>query len=173
MALVVEDGTGKTDADSYLSLTDADSYNLAHSASALWIAATEAVKEKALRLATQYLDVRYAGLWKGAKCSDAQSLAWPRIWAEKSDTYDSAYYDSDAIPQKLKDATAELALRVVEGDTLFDDITKPGVISSTSVTVGPISKSVSYSGGYNQVKKYPLIDGLIKQLIGVGTLERG
>ena len=56
MALVVEDGTGKTDADSYLSLVDADAYNLAHSASTDWNGAVEAVKEKALRLATQYLD---------------------------------------------------------------------------------------------------------------------
>lgn len=173
MALVVEDGTGKANADSYQSLTDADAYHLAHSASTAWSGAAEAVKEKALRLATQYLDVRYNGLWKGVKFSDAQSLSWPRIWAEKNDTYDSAYYDSDAIPQQLKEATNELALRVVNGDTLFADISKPGIISSTSISVGPISKSVSYSGGYDQVKKYPLIDGLVKPLISTGTLERG
>ena len=173
MPLVVEDGTGKTDADSYLSVTDADTYNTNHSASAAWIAAAEAVKEKALRLATQYLDVRYAGRWKGYKSTDAQALAWPRIVAEKEDCYDSAYYAHDALPVVLKDATAELALRVVGGDTLFADITKPGPIKSQSVTVGPIQKSITYMGGYTQVKGYPLIDGLVKSLINSGTLERG
>lgn len=170
MALIVEDGTGKTNAESYLSVTDADTYNLAHSSSALWTAATNEVKEKALRLATQYLDVRYNGRWKSFRTNETQALAWPRAYAIDDDGY---YWDSDQMPQRLKDATAELALRVVGGDTLFADITKPGVISSTSVTVGPISKSVSYAGGYNQVKGYPLIDGLVRQLISTGTLERG
>jgi hypothetical protein len=170
MALVVEDGTGKTNADSYLSLTDADAYHLIHSVSAAWASATEAVKEKALRLATQYLDVRYNGLWKSYRTNETQALAWPRAYVQDSDGY---YLDSDEMPQRLKDATAELALRVVEGDTLLDDISKPGVISSSSISVGPISKSITYSGGYNQVKKYPLIDGLVKQFISTGTLERG
>ena len=77
------------------------------------------------------------------------------------------------MPQRLEDATAELALRVVGGDTLFADISKPGTIKSQSVTAGPISKSVAYMGGYTQVKGYPLIDGLVKSLINSGTLERG
>jgi hypothetical protein len=170
MALVVEDGTGKTNADSYLSITDADTYNTNHSASALWIAASEAAKEKALRLATQYLDVRYGNSWKSFRTNENQSLNWPRAYVQDNDGY---YFDSNEIPKKLKDAAAELALRVINGDTLFADISKPGVISSTSVSVGPISKSVTYSGGYNQVKKYPLIDGLVKSLISSGTLERG
>jgi len=174
MALVVEDGTGKSDADSYLSEADADTYNTAHSASTDWSGADSADKEKALRLATQYLDVRYDGLWKGYKATDAQALAWPRIVAEKEDCYDSAYYAQDALPAVLEKATAELALRVIEGDTLFDDITKPGTIKSQSVTVGPIQKSIEYMGGYNQVKKYPLIDGLVRPLIkNSSILERG
>lgn len=170
MALVVEDGSGKTNADSYLSVADADTYHTNHSGSADWSGATTAVKEKALRLATQYLDVRYNGLWKGVRSNDAQALDFPRANVEDADGY---YYESDEIPQRLKDATAELALRVVEGDTLLDDVSKPGTIKSQGVSVGPISKSIEYTGGYNQVKKYPLIDGLVKPLISIGVLERG
>lgn len=170
MALIVEDGSGKTDADSYLSVTDADTYHTNHSSSTDWSGATTAVKEKALRLTTQYLDVRYDGLWKGVRSNENQALAWPRTYVEDSDGY---YFESNEMPQRLKDATAELALRVVEGDTLLDDISKPGTIRSQSVSVGPISKSIEYAGGYNQVKKYQLIDGLVRPLIGVGVLERG
>ena len=170
MALVVETGTGIANADSYLSVTDADTYNTNHSASAAWISAAEAVKEKALRLATQYLDVRYGGRWKSFRTNETQALAWPRAYAVDQDGY---YWDSNQMPQRLKDAAAELALRVVGGDTLFADITKPGTIKSQSVTVGPIQKSIEYMGGYTQVKGYPLIDGLVKSLINSGTLERG
>jgi len=170
MALVVEDGSGKKDADSYLSVTDADNYHTNHSGSTDWSGASVAEKEKALRLATQYLDVRYNGLWKGNRSNEEQSLDFPRANIADSDGY---YYEHDEIPQRLKDATAELALRVVEGDKLLDDIMKPGSIKRKRVKTGPVESETEYIGGYNQVKKYPLIDGLIRPLISVGVLERG
>jgi len=168
---VVEDGTGLSTANSYLSVADADQYNENNSASTDWSGATQANKEKALRLATRYLDVRYDGLWKSFRTNETQALAWPRAYAVDQDGY---YWDSDEMPQRLEDATAELALRVIEGDTLFADITKPGTIKSQSVTVGPIQKSIEYMGGYTQVKGYPLIDGLVRPLIkSSSSLERG
>ena len=170
MALIVEDGSGKTDADSYLSVADADTYHTNHSGSTDWSGATTATKEQALRLATQYLDVRYNGLWKGYRSNETQALDWPRAYVEDSDGY---YYDSDEMPLRVKDATAELALRVVEGDTLLDDITKPGTIKRKRVKAGPVETETEYVGGYNQVKKYPLIDGIVRPLTGVGVLERG
>lgn len=171
MAFVVEDGTGKSDANSYLSVADADSYHADHSASASWTAATTEQKEKALRLATQYLDARYDGRWRGYQNTSTQALAWPRTSAVDNEGY---VYDNDAVPQRLEDATAELALRVITGDTLYADQTKAARVASSSVTVGPISKSVSYVGGLDPAKKYPLIEALMTPLIaGVGSLERG
>ena len=168
---VVEDGTGKSDANSNLSVAGADQYHENNSASTDWSGATQADKEKAIRLATQYLDVRYDGSLKGCRSNEDQALAMPRTGIEDSDGY---YYDSDEMPQRWLDATAELALRVIEGDTLLDDITKPGTIKSQSVTVGPIKKSIKYMGGYNQFKGYPLIDGLVRPLIkNNSSLERG
>jgi hypothetical protein len=170
---IVETGAGLSNANSYLSLTDANTYHENHSGSTTWTSAAQADKEKALRLATQYLDAKYYNLWKGSIYTDSQALAWPRIWAEKNDCYATAYYDSDALPQQLKDATAELALKIIEGDTLLDDITKPGDIKSKSVTVGPISKTVVYVGGSSNIKSYPLIEKLMRPLLTSGTLERG
>jgi len=168
---VVEDGTGLSNANSYLSVADADTYHDNHSGSTDWSGATQANKEKALRLATQYLEVRYDGRWKEYRTNEDQSLAWPRAYVYDVDGY---YYGTDEIPQCLKDATAELALRVIEGDTLLDDISKPGTIKSKSVTTGPITKSVVYTGGCTEIKKYPLIEGLIKHLIeSSATIQRG
>jgi len=171
MTLTVEDGTGKTDADSYISVADADTYHTNHSASTDWSAATEANKEKAIRLATQYVDARYSGLFRGYKNTAAQALAWPRTDAVNNEGY---VIDSDVLPQCLPDAVSELALRVIEGDTLFEDISKPGLISSKSVTVGPISKSTSYVAGMSETKKYPLIEALMSTIVILGQkLERG
>jgi hypothetical protein len=171
MSLIVEDGTGKGDANSYLSVADADTYHTDHSGSADWSGAAAADKEKALRLATQYLDVRYDGKWKSRRSNSGQALAWPRANVEDADGY---YYSSDELPQRLRDAAAELALRVIEGDTLLDDLSKAGVIRSKSVKAGPIQKTVEYVGGMSQVKKYPLIEGLIQHLIeSSGCIERG
>ena len=171
MALIVEDGTGKTDANSYLSVADADSYHADHSASSTWAAADQAAKEKALRLATQYLDARCNGRWRGLQKTQGQALAWPRYSAVDDEGF---AYDCDTLPQRLKDATAELALRVVGGDTLLADQSKAARLASSSVSVGPITKSVSYVGGLDPAKKYPLIEALMAPLVVAGSsLERG
>ena len=171
MAFQVEDGTGLADANSYLSVTDADSYIEDHGDSATWSAATDASKQEALRLATQYLDIRYATKWIGARGDEDQSLAWPRASAED---YDGYAIDDESVPSLIEDATAELALRVIDGDTLYDDIDEPGTIKSESVTTGPITERTEYIGGKSQVKRYPLIDGMIRPLISSGGMvERG
>jgi len=168
---VVEDGTGKTDANSYVSLADADQYHENNSGSTTWSGATDANKQKALRLATQYVDARYNGRWRGFQATSTQALAWPRMSAYDNEGY---IYDSDAVPQRLADAVSELALRVIDGDTLFEDQSKPGVIKTKSVRAGPISRTIEYMGGMNQAKKYPLIEALLAPLIlASGVLERG
>jgi hypothetical protein len=170
-SFVVEDGSGLSSSNSYVSVADADSYNENHEASTDWSGATQADKEKALRLATQYLDLKFYGKWKGVRTSEEQALAWPRVGVSD---YDGYSYDSDEMPQVLKDACAELALRVIEGDTLLDDISKPGNIKSKSIGAGPLKKSVEYVGGLFPVKKYPLIENQVQQLTTLGGIvERG
>ncbi len=171
MSFVVETGAGLSTANSYLSVADADAYHTDHSGSTAWSGASEADKQKALRLGTQYLDVRYDGRWKGTRSNDDQALAWPRANVVDSDGY---ILDSDDLPERLENAVAELALRVIGGDTLLDDIDEPATISSESVTAGPIQFSQQFTGGKSQVKGYPLIDGLIRPLIqDCNTVERG
>jgi hypothetical protein len=171
MAFEVETGSGSSTANSYLSVADADTYHNDHSGSTDWNGAATADKEKALRLATQYLDIKHDGKWQGYRSNQNQALAWPRSNVADNDGY---YYGSDEIPQRLKDAVAELALRVIQGDTLLDDISKPGTIKSKSVKAGPVQKTTEYVGGMFQVKKYPLIEGLIQHLIeSTGCIERG
>ena len=170
-SFVVEDGTGLSTANSYLSVANADTYHSNVTRSDDWSGATVAVKQNALIVATQYLDIRYQGRWRGYRASGTQALAWPRASVEDDDGY---VLDSTALPQKLKDACAELALRVVLGDDLLGTVTETGEVVSESVTVGPISESKSYAGGKPYGYEYPKLDALVRGLIAAGnTVIRG
>ena len=70
MVLIVEDGTGKADAESYLSVADADTYHTKHGDSADWDGASTGDKEEALRMGTQYLDATYNTLWIGSRANE-------------------------------------------------------------------------------------------------------
>ncbi len=167
MSLVVEDGTGLSTAQSYLSVADCDAYNLLHANDATWIAALTAAKEIALIRATQYLDNQYRNRWRGARVQESQALAWPRANAED---YDGYYYDSTELPQTLKDATAECAIKYASSTDMLPDLTANGVIESQ--TVGPIS--ITYAGGKSPNASYQLVAALVRDLVtSAGSVNRG
>jgi hypothetical protein len=159
---VVEDGTSKTDSNSYLSVAGADQYHENHSGSTTWSGATQADKEKALRLATQYLDVVYGGRWKGTRTDFEQALDWPRwdVMPHDEDTW----WESDDMPQPLLDSCAELAL-ISMGETLLPDQTTPGTVKKTSVRVGELSESIEYMGGNSPFKMFSTVEALVSELI--------
>lgn len=163
MSLIVEDGSGKSDANAYVSVAECDAYHTLYTGSTYWSGSLTAAKERAIVTATQYLDAEFEGRWRGSKSGSSQALAWPRFDAVDNDGF---AIDSDAVPQKLKDACCELALRVVLGDSLLGVVTEPGDVAAESVTVGPITASVDYvtgrPAGGNQ---YPKVEALLKSLI--------
>lgn len=165
MSLIVEDGSGLSTAESYLSVADCGTYHT-NRGNAAWTG-TDPLKEIALRKATQYLDAVYGRSFQGARVTVTQALAFPRYDVE----LDGWVILSTTIPQRLKDATAELAVRALTEDLLADQDT-PGSIESESVTVGPISTSTTYAGGRSQQTSYPFVDAILAELVGGGTLIR-
>lgn len=155
MALIVEDGSGKSDADSLCSVAFADTYH-AGMGNTAWAAlnATTA-KEPALRKATQIMLGRFRGRWKGSRVKQTQALDWPR-YDVVVDDYPLSH---TAIPADLVRAVAEYALVVSAGTDLAAPI-GPAVISKT---VGPIS--VTYAQGASQVTKYPAAEMLLGQFL--------
>ena len=168
MALIVEDGTSKTDADALCSVAFADTYNTSYGLVATWDAATEAVKERAIRLGTQFLDEYYKLLWKGDKASFDQTLTWPRTGADDEDDYT---IDSDVVPLKIQQAVAELAIRVVNGDDLFTDQDTAGNIEAEKVKVGPIEIATEYSGSGSQESLFTVVDRLVSSYTMGGGLS--
>lgn len=166
MSLIVETGSGLPNAESYTSVADADAYFIARG-STEWTAIlpTTAAKEIALRLATQAIEVWFVGRWLGTRINQTMSLSWPRYSVYEDDGYSVS---SSAVPQRIKDATCELALRQVQGDSLIADLSEPGSIAGESVTVGPISVATQYAGGKSQEKQYSIVDGLVSPYITSG-----
>lgn len=145
MALIVEDGTGLPNADSYQSVAGASAYHLAMGNSE-WSAATEPQQEAALRRATQYMDTRYQ--WIGKPLTTTQALALPR--------------DLIVLPNKrVQDACSELALRVIKLGDLYTDQDSAAV---TQETVGPISVSYDTAQNRGQVR-FTLVDDLLSGLV--------
>ena len=78
MSLICEDGSGKSDSESYISVADASSYHTARGNTAWAALATDALREAALRRATDYMRQAYRSRWQGYKVNEDQALDWPR-----------------------------------------------------------------------------------------------
>jgi len=101
--IVVEDGTGKTDSNSYISEADFGTYATDRGVT---VAGTAAV------LLIQAMDYIEQQNYQGYKQSKEQALLWPR-----NDVYIDGYYlDTDVIPTLLKDALCEVALGIDAGN---------------------------------------------------------
>jgi hypothetical protein len=161
MAIVVENGTGLTNAVSYFSVANADAYFLARGIDS-WADEDDATKEVALVRATFGLDQWLRGRWKGVKKTQAQSLAWPRVDALDSTTgildEDGYELSTTAVPTVVEQATAEVAL--IELTQRFVQQSVGNSNSVSSETVGPIS--VSYFAGAPSISYYPHVEALLR-----------
>lgn len=170
MALVVEDGSGKADAESYISVADATTYHASRGNVAWASVASDTVREQLLRKATDYMAV-YRDRWAGWRVSTMQALDWPRYEVPIKDASLlgqslMAYYPSNAVPVAVARACAELALRAIDGDLAVD--LDPPVIEET---IGPIT--TKYAEGAPQQKRFPAIDAMLLPFMtgGAGSLK--
>jgi hypothetical protein len=165
MSLIVEDGTGLANAESYGSVADADTYH-ANFGNLGWADFTTGEKESVLRKATQYIDITYGSRFPGYVVNTTQGLLWPRVWSVWESTSDGGGFFptpiSPALPIPVIRATFEAALRAAASD-LLGDLDAPVL----STTVGPIS--VTYAEGSSGFKTYPLIDRIIGLVLSSGA----
>lgn len=179
MSIVVEDGTGLADAESYASVEFADDYHLTRGREETWVELDEVVKEQALRLASDYMVQEYRDRWAGYRRTLTQALDWPRWDVPRRDApgwYGAwrAFYDSNVVPEEVKRACVELAFRAVDQDTLT--VSAAGLLPDLepqvqSESVGPIS--VTYFQGGRQQTRRSAVDAMLLPLLssGRGTIR--
>jgi hypothetical protein len=132
MALVVEDGSGVSGANTYAAVATVDAYHAARKAPlgvcAAWTTATTAQKEAAILTAMAFVE----GLsWNGVKASSENALEWPRTYVVDRNGFDVA---SDAIPAAVVNAVCEAAIRELESPgTLLPDKSRDEGIKSVAV----------------------------------------
>ena len=167
MSLIVEDGTGKSNADAYVTLSECDAYHTNLGNSDWEIDALDeanvAKRENAIKKATAFIDMRYGGRFKGVRSTAEQSLLFPRYGISDNDGY-----VLENVPTAVKRATCEAALKLFLGTDLMPDLDRGGKVISE--TVGPIS--TTYSSGAPAGTKYEMIENLLRGCINGGASVR-
>lgn len=153
MAFVVENGTGLPDANSYVSVAEADAYHADRGNNA-WTGA-EAVKQAALVRATDYIEQIYGERWQGAPVSMSQALSWPRGGV--------ANVPADIVPVRLKQAVCQLALEAVSGIELNPTLDR----AIKKEKIGPLETEYMNNASSGEVR--PAIDGLLRALLRGGN----
>src|SRR3954466_13533645 len=117
LVLVKEDGTGKTNANSYAAASDGDGYFDAHLYAEAWTGATTGAKEVALVMATRLIDSMCQ--FSGRRAHDTQALQWPREECPDPDRgqrtstvvapISDSFVPDNLVPKQISDATCEMA----------------------------------------------------------------
>lgn len=142
MAIVVEDGTGKADAEAYVSVAEfkdyCDKWGLDYTGQ------TDPQIEVLLRKATNYMVTLFRASWQGCRVAQGQALDWPRYDVE----LEGYAFASNAIPAEVTAACCELA-HIANTTPLLPTVSKRGL---KSVKIGPLA--VSYDGDGNSAPAF-------------------
>jgi len=157
MALIVEDGTGLADAESYCSVAQANAYHAALGNQAWANLASDTLREQNLRKATNFMRQLYRMAWQGKPTKSTQALDWPRYDVEVNDYW----LASNVVPVEVKNACAELALKAIAGP-LVVDLTQ-GVKSKK---VGPLE--FVYDENSPRHTQYLAVDRMLAPLLNGG-----
>lgn len=157
MALIPEDGTGLANADSYISVANADTRH-ANNGMTNWATLQTSEKEAAIRRATTYMEQAFRERWRGRRNHLTQALSWPR-WGVMVDGF--PVYPT-IVPPEVAAACADLALKAAAGD-LNADLTQ-GVIRKK---VGPIETELDRFSP--QRVRYPAIEMTLTPFLKVGS----
>lgn len=156
----VEDGSGYENSNALLTVEEADQIMMNYGNSSVWSDAEDSEKENAIREATRYIDAAYS--WKGYKVYADQALQWPRYECYDED---DNYVDYEMIPEKIKEACAYLALKVMEGVSLLEDVESTERVKRTKDVIGPLTEEIEYVDGDVPGKEFQIADRLVRPFV--------
>lgn len=164
MTIIVENGNGFSNSQSYVSLTDVQAYATLYGLDATGLS------EAAVLRAMQYMEGEYRGRWTGCKQSDVQALSWPRSFGVYNDGY---AVPSSFIPHAVKDATCALSVRAITNTTLAPDVSRQNYV--TAEKIGPIEVKYSDRSGLPTSTVFSDIEVILNNLLapmGFGKVVR-
>ena len=155
--MIVENGTGLPNADSYVSVEFADNYFSARGVSG-WEALTNEQKEQALIRATDFIDSIYQ--WYGKRATSEQSLRFPRV-----NLRDYEGQEITGIPTSLKQAVCDASILSANGTELFQTKNENGDVVSETITT--LSFTYSKSDKSEKTTQTTLYDSINTKLRGL------
>lgn len=159
--LMIEDGTGIEGANSYVSVSYADSY-FALRGNEAWADLDLAAKEIALVKGTDYADTRFANRLQSPPLVASQSLLFPKRFF-----ITPTFIRIEGVPEAWKKAVCEYALISTTRELFTASQTGAKEIKSKETTVGPITTKVEYQDAPStgDFTSYPNADKLILSLL--------
>lgn len=158
MALTVEDGTGLAAADALISLAYATTYH-ANRGNTAWAAESDdTLKENAIRRASTWITEAFR--WKGAPVNGrTQALGWPRAYVIDREGYSVA---SNAVPDEIQRATAEVALReLATVGAMTPDFTPADEVESEKIGPIMVKYSLTQTGAQAQVPQITAVWNIV------------
>ena len=164
MALVPEDGTGLSTADSLCARAFADAYLLSVGLSTNWLASDTdgAKRDAALRIASIVVS-EWEPEWLGCQLTTAQAFAWPRVGLNRVGA--SLAVSGQAAPTRILNLVCEVAY-LQKTAAAF---TKAESQNISGVVVGPLE--VDYDLARSASKRYRQLDRLAKLFTAPGGLS--
>jgi hypothetical protein len=167
MAVTIDATAGGANANSYLTLSDAQDIvdGMVEDADVTaWASATTDQKNRALYTATQRLDRER---FIGARTNDTQALQWPREGVRKPDTYvrtytsgfpfrlTEDYYTNSEIPDQVKRAQVVLAVYLNNNKS---GIGLSGLEDFKNVQIGSLNVTPDKTGAVGADRVPPLLE---------------
>jgi len=173
MAVTIVATAGAANANSYITLSDADDLvdAMVRSADvAKWGTGNDDTRNRALATATQRLDRER---FIGARATDTQALQWPRTGVRKPDTYlntyavgfpfrvTTDYYTDSEIPDQIQRAQVELAVYLHNN---VDGLGLSGLEDYKNVQIGSLNVTPDKYGAVGADRIPPMVE---RYLIGL------
>lgn len=157
MAIIVEDGSGVTNANSYVSLVDARGILNPLGQD---LNANNVTAEQEILNAMNYIE-SFRERYQGLKTDIDQSLQWPRLGVLINDVQ----INSDVIPQDLKNGLVFAAYEFSQGNVLQPVVT--GRSRASSEVVGAVKVAYFDTGSIDDILTYVRVNDSLNPLFNI------
>lgn len=169
MALVLEDGSGVADADTWILEAETTDYWTARNLTE-WLSAETIDREAAIRMAADYMMIVYR--WPGQPATLQQRLPWPRVGVPSG----ASVFPSNAIPSQVISAQMVLAVEALRVNLLAKPAPAERQLIEETKSAKGFSKTQKWStpsvDELSGLMRFPVADqiltGLTKRGLGSG-----
>ena len=167
MAVTIDATAGGASANSYITLTEANTFveaMISSSDVSKWTTGNDDSRNRALAAAAQRLDRER---FLGARATDTQALQWPRTGVRKPDTYVNTfstgfpfrisedYFTDTEIPDQVKRAQIEMAVYLKNN---VDGISLSGLEDFKNVKIGDLDVTPDKTGAVGADRVPPMFE---------------